>query len=600
MTASLFKITSLFYLFNAFLLSSKLPDGLFTTKELGLYFSVGLSCLLAVLAYFRKKQKITSKLNIGDLLVLSYLILIPLFQFLFQWSGLGNIAVHSAYGFAYFSLRVLISDLKPVELVNALAELLVTVFCFQLLIAIAQHGNLMPSYYPLFGATGMFFNPGPFAIFTSALIAFVFVLWFIKLLQKQYGWLVFYTLILGLGIYFVALSLSRSAWIGLFIGMLFSSLIILFVHKEAFFRRYKIPVRISALIFFLALIPIGLFLYKMKADSANGRGLVWRSTGLMISDLWDRGVGIGNFAPQYIHYQAAYLSKSNDNLEKYGQLAGDSRYAFNDLLHTFAESGLIGVLLFLSIVVYLFFISIRFICLHKAKHWAILLICGGMSSLIVILIAGLTSYPLQMVPISILFWFIVVIIVSVQPAMNGYALKSGGALFVAIVLTLSAGLYFYYFKVKTQAYLEWMAEDKNVVKDVDKLLSFYPLLNNSSHYLLTIGNEYMDKKEYGKAIVYLKRAVQYSPSKEFYYALGNCYEKQGNILEAEKNYLLVQQAIPNLLKPYYLVAMMHYNNGDVKVFKMKAKEALDFKPKINNGEVMQMQQELQQRLLEVD
>lgn len=587
-----FKIVSIILLFNAFLVSSKLPDGLFTTKELGLYFSVTFSCALVLLKYFHKKRKLILRLTLVDLLVLAYLILIPFFHFLFHSVVIGSIAVHVAYGFIYFSLRLLISDLKTVELVNSLAEILVIVFCFQLLIAIAQHGNLMPSYYPMFGATGMFFNPGPFAVFTSALIAFVYVLWFNKLLQKQYGWLVFYTLILSLGVYFVALSLSRSAWIGLFVSTSLSSVVLLFVHYGAFFRKYKIQIGASALICILVLIPISLFLYEMKEDSANGRALVWKSTGLMLNDSWDTGVGIGNFAPKYIHYQAAYLNRSNDNLKRYGQLAGDSRYAFNDVLQIFAESGLIGILLFLSIVVYLFLISIRNIRLYKANHWTILLICGSMASLIVILVAGLTSYPLQMVPISVLFWFLVAIIVSVQPAMKAYTVKRISVLFLGIALTLFSGLYFYYFKVKTQVYLGWMDEEKKEVKDVNRLLSFYPLLNNSAHYLFTIGNVYMDKEDYGEAIVYLKRAVQYSPAKEFYYALGKCYEKQGNLLEAENTYTLVQHAIPNLLKPYYLIAMMHHDNGDMLMFKMKAEEAIDFEPKINNIEVIEMKQEL--------
>lgn len=517
----------------------------------------------------------------------------------FKSVGLGNIAVHVAYGFVYFSLRVLVIDLKPVDLANALAEVLVTVFCLQLLIAIAQYSNFMPSYHIAFEVTGMFFNPGPFAIYTSSLIAFVSVLWLIKLLQKQYDWLVFYTLILNIGVYFVALSLSRSAWMGLFVSVFISSLAILIVNYEAFFRRNKILVWLCALVFILVLFPVGIFLYDMKVDSANGRGLIWNATGLMISDSWDRGVGIGNFAAEYIHYQASYFNQSDDNHEKYGQLAGDSRYAFNDLLQTFAESGLIGLLLFLSIIISLFFISIRFIRLHKSKHWAILLICGGMAPIIVILVAGLTAYPLQMVPISILFWFLVAILVSVQPAMESYTLKRVRAVFLGIVFTLSSGLYFYYFKVKTQAYIQWMDEEKKETKEMDKLVVNYPLLNNSSYYLLSIGNGYMDQKEYGKAIIYLKRAVQYSPAKEFYYALGECYEKQGNMQEAEKVYTLVQQAIPNLLKPHYLIAMMYFNNGNIKTFRVKAQEALNFKPKINNAEVAEMKQELN-RLLTLD
>ncbi len=541
------------------------------------------------------------KLTVVDLLVVAYLILIPFFHLLFfKFVNISALVVQGAYGLSYFSLRILTSDLKPIELVNALTEIIVIIVCFQLLVAIAQHIGFMPSYYPIFGATGMFFNPGPFAIFTSALIAFVYILWIIKLLKRQYGWLAFYTLILGVGVYFVVLSLSRSAWIGLFVGIFLSSLIILFINNEAFFRRNKIFIRVCVSILFLALIPISLFLYEMKADSANGRALVWKATGLMINDSWNKGVGIGNFAPEYVHYQAAYFNQSEKNIERYGQLAGDSRYAFNDLLHTFAESGLIGLLLFLAIVIYLFFISIRLLRLHKAKHWAILLICGSMASIIVILVSGLTTYPLQMIPINILFWFLIAIIVWVHPTIMAYSFNLRRRLLLGSVLLLFSSLYLYYFKVKTRAYLLWENEEKKEVRDIDTLLFIYPILNTSPYYLLRISKEYIKQEKYGEAIIYLRSAINYSPEKEFYYSLGKCYEKQGDILQAEKIYALVQQAIPNLLKPYYLIAMMHYDNGDVKTFKAKAQEAIDFSPKINNIEVMEMKQRLRQLLLELD
>src|SRR5690606_18195075 len=58
---------------------------------------------------------------------------------------------------------------------------------------------------------------------------------------------------------------------------------------------------LCASVFILVLIPVGTFLYDMKENSANGRGLIWNAIGLMISDSLDRGVDIGNFTPEYIH-----------------------------------------------------------------------------------------------------------------------------------------------------------------------------------------------------------------------------------------------------------------------------------------------------------
>ncbi|WP_257669243.1 hypothetical protein [Parapedobacter tibetensis] len=48
----LLRVTLICLLSNAFLVSTKLPDGLFTAKELGLYFSVSIASLCAAVSLF--------------------------------------------------------------------------------------------------------------------------------------------------------------------------------------------------------------------------------------------------------------------------------------------------------------------------------------------------------------------------------------------------------------------------------------------------------------------------------------------------------------------------------------------------------------------
>lgn len=598
-----FRIILLFLFVNAFLVTSKLPDGLFTAKELGLYFSSGLSCLLSGLTCYKRKAKLALQLHIFDLLTFGFLVLLPLSHFfIIQRISPSAVVSHISFGVLYFSIRVLASDMKIAELAYVFTEMLVIFLCFNLLIASAQYFRVISSYHPILGATGMFFNPGPFAIYMSASISFVFVIGLIRLLQKLYGWAIFYIFLLGLGLFFIALSLSRSAWIGLGLALFSSSIAVLFVYKETWFRRNWPTIRNYSAIALLLVIPAGSAIYEMKIDSAIGRELIWKSTALMIKDFWCVGVGMGNFASEYIHYQGAFLNMSPDNLESYGRLAGDPRFAFNDSLQTVAETGIVGISLFLGIVVYIFWVSIRFIFSGNAESDVGLLVCGGIACLTCILAASATAYPLQMVPIKVLFWLTIAVVISTLPLPKStYKFNNSlVVLFFGFILTVTSGLSFYYFHIKTNSYLQWKMEEKKEIMDTNKLLSLYPLLYSSASYLQTIAYQYMVQGNYRKAQFYLEAAVKYSPEKENYYALGTCHEKQGNFQDAEKTYRIVQAAVPNLMKPYYLLAMMHYTRGDTIMFKKATSEALTFEPKVRNREVIRMKLELQQLLLEID
>lgn len=72
------------------------------------------------------------------------------------------------------------------------------------------------SYYPELGSTGLFFNPGPHAIYLAISTPWVVVYTIKKFAVKQYVQGLFGVILLGLGTFLIAILMSRSAWIGLF------------------------------------------------------------------------------------------------------------------------------------------------------------------------------------------------------------------------------------------------------------------------------------------------------------------------------------------------------------------------------------------------
>ncbi|WP_257669233.1 O-antigen ligase family protein [Parapedobacter tibetensis] len=596
----LFKISFVLLLFNAFLVSTKLPNGLFTAKELGLYFVVSIASLCAAALLFWRKSE-PFRLGLLDFLVLAYLLILPVVHLLaFKFISFPAILVQTAYGMAYLTIRTMAAALRPAVLVNAVAECVTLVLCFHLATALAQHIGIMPSYYPMFGATGMFFNPGPFAIFTVALMACVLVACGVNLMDKQYAIALFQLVLFVVGCYFVALSLSRSAWIGLLGGSIVPLTAYLAVRFQCRLYMYRKWLYAGGAIVLLLLIPLGYWLYGLKKGSADGRLLVWRTTGGMVGDYWYSGVGVGNFAPNYIHYQAAYLRSSAPASEEFGRLAGDSRYAFNDLLQTVAETGLVGGILLLSIIGLAMYSAWKVLRKESCRRWVVLGSCGLGGAMITILVAGLTAYPLQMTSIALLFWMLVVLLASLSGRTgNNYSMTMRYAL--AILLILGAAVYTYYGTKRVGAYLGWLQEKTERSAGItDTLPAARLMLWDDVAYLSHRADLHRKRGDYRKAARLLERVVRLNPAPAFHYVLGSCYEHLADTGKALASYRLVGTAIPNLLGPKYREAMLYHRLGDIETFRIKAQEALIFKPKVMNGEVVEMQSELRGLLRGLD
>src|SRR5690606_25333780 len=115
-------------------------------------------------------------------------------------------------------------------------------------------------------------------------------------------------------------------------------------------RHYRKLWLVGGALLLLAVFPLVYHLFQLKPASAQGRGLTWNSTVLLIQNHALTGVGTGNFAVNYLRYQADFLDGLNNNEHVYFQLAGDNRYAFNDFLQLTAESGIPGGLIFLLLL----------------------------------------------------------------------------------------------------------------------------------------------------------------------------------------------------------------------------------------------------------
>src|SRR3954452_10660474 len=118
-------------------------------------------------------------------------------------------------------------------------------------------------------------------------------------------------------------------------------------------------VSVTGLTYFAVLAPQASRDRVLKADGGTGRTDIWKVGSRMVSDHPVRGVGSGNFKISSIHYVLKPGSI------KYDFFIDHPKVAHNMYLHVLAELGVVGLLLFVSIIAFALMSA-----LHAARTFA--------------------------------------------------------------------------------------------------------------------------------------------------------------------------------------------------------------------------------------
>ena len=138
---------------------------------------------------------------------------------------------------------------------------------------------------------------------------------------------------------------------------------------------------------------------QVHDTTINHRYFIWQVAWEMARDRPVLGVGYGEFASQFPRYR--------DDLRDgawYGSLIGaqqmeDTRYAHNELLHLWAECGLLGLLAFVWMIG-----CVGWILLDHLRRGASLYVWALVAGIGVMLIHSLVSYPLHLPFNGMIFW----------------------------------------------------------------------------------------------------------------------------------------------------------------------------------------------------
>lgn len=332
---------------------------------------------------------------------------------------------------------------------------------------------------------------------------------------------------------------SRSSWLALIISVCY------IMQKKwsalgDFLRKYRL------LILFLLLGVLTLLFYY-KIPSAQGRLYIWFIS-LLSSDN-NIVFGLGNEASQthYMIWQAQFL-KANPN-SCFAFLADEITVPYNEFLKIYVENGLVGVVLFLTIIYNAF--SVKEI-LKSTEGYVVL--CRGV--LLCLLLFSFFSYPFSYVQFKLLMIVCLAILSSSMNVKNCVLVKGVTWKWLKVAV---GGLGFFflhqqfdYFQIEKKWDVAIREYPTKKIESIKHMQQVAPVLSKNPFFLSSFAAMRRENGEYSEAIRLYKTSLSYRNSYYTYIDLGKCYSFSDSISMALKCWNIASQMIPSRFLPIYL------------------------------------------------
>lgn len=480
------------------------------------------------------------------------------------------------------------------------------------------YGNLqLLGYYPSnhsgFNITGSFFNPGPYAGFLAvvwpvALGMYLFRAKIIALVSsgQHKGTDIkfkitnaFFHYIPPLGIVTIMVVLpatrSRAAWLAVLTGS-----IVMLIYKYGILKRinsWGSIKRIWVAIVAIIVLVMGLYgVYHFKKGSADGRMLIWKVSTNIIKENPVFGVGFDRFKAHYMDAQAEYFV--SDLHSPAVMVADNTYYAFNEPLQFVVENGLFGMVLAMTFMFLLFKIRVT----PEKNELKIL----GLSVLLTVLVFGMFSYPVQILPIKIVCVTTLALLVVVEVKKYDFFSEIKGNVWggkLAVVITASVLLLYSYPYMQSMgaAFLNWKRAldtyNYGLYEDsVEEFEKTYPTLHKDGDFLMNYGKALVMAGEHERAVKILEQAKHHLNTTIMETAIGDAHKALGNYSTAEAAYRHAANMIPHRFYPPYLLAKMYDESGQAEKAKAKAREILDKEVKVPSTAIREIRSEMEKIL----
>lgn len=434
---------------------------------------------------------------------------------------------------------------------------------------------------------GTFHNSGIFAIYTSIIWSMSFGFYMVAKNTQLKNRMIHHICGVNilLGIIVLPSTHSRSSWIGVILVVL---LYCLSKNKRSAglitSKKILIVTTVTSL-----LLTSFFAMYFFKKDSADGRMIIWKTGLIAAQDTPLTGIGFGQIKNRFPDYQEIYFS---GNPKDAFQFADKVNYAFNDLLQLLIENGIVGVILLV-----IFMITV----LTKIRSYSFSdpVTFGALSGLIAFFSASLFSYPLEIVSLYFLLFFLIFIICRDQEptyVVNPLISK----IFYVIIITGSIYLFEKQVKVLQskneveRAQFAITNEDYEFAKE--KYIKALGIMPDEINILPGYGLTLLKLKEYDQSIKVLLEADKHLSDTYISCNLGLAYSAIGNYTKSEFHLKKAIAQMPNRMYSKYLLANMYKESNDYANAATIASEIVSMPVKIESAATMDMRSQMQNLL----
>jgi len=493
---------------------------------------------------------------------------------------------HEPLFYVKWSLLIMLyisARLIPILNTGRLLYLLVTGGLIQAIIVFAQCGGIISSLNGNFNITGTFTNPGHVAVYLSGSIVSAIIL--LRQNYKTAGKPNQILLSIFISILFTALCLCKSRTS--FIALL-AALVTISLQTNWFKNLTKVRKSTVIVIGLVLLLFAGVGSYHIRAKSADARILIWRVSTKLFTQAPLVGNGIESFKTLYMYKQAEYFS-ANPN-SKYNLVANNHYQSFNEFIHLACEQGIVGLLLFLSIMGY---------ALIKGKSLIV------RPLLVWLLVSSCFLYTADIFPVIILFPIIPGISDSdhcVTYSGRGYRLVDTTTCFAALSILLGGILvYSTYHKDKYDAICKKLIQKDSFYNSegVMTLLqhSNYDIIKRNEEFSLFFAKAAFNYIEPEMATKIIVEMTEYSiTTSTMLCDLGILYQRQKLYSKAEKYYELAANMIPCRIMPNYLLFKLYVETEDYTNAHRMAKKILSQSVSITGSIVLRIRNEVKEWL----
>ena len=567
-TSELLMILPFLIVFSTVFINAKeLENGLVSGKYFWFYGSTALTSAAALIySLFNRKEFRFSRID-GLVFLFAVSVFLSALFFNDASANTTKLVISLLLFVLYLCLRLVINSNRQV--IRLLCFFIVLTGFVEAGWGLLQIYGFLPSQHSLFKITGSFFNPGPYAGY----LAVVFPLALYGSLpcpshRGVFKWIVSAMTAVAILLVLPA-GMSRASWLAVIAGSVvvlagrwrgvftFSGLLRRFTPRndaEGRAPRNDALVKTASVVLGICLTAASIAgMYFLKKDSADGRLLIWKVSASAIIQ-HPLGVGLGHFPHAYGETQAAYFA-SGKATETEEYVAGNPEYGFNEFLQIAVESGIVGLLLFIGMLVCAF----RGLIQSKNR--------GAAGSLAALLVFACFSYPFSVLPFPIVLVFLLAMSSGGTPAcrqtgrmkrtegMNACLsavttdYKSVKVIFTAVGCAIVTAFCLWREYPVYQAYSQWKSCQiyyrtgmyKEAVQGYEPL---YPYLNDQIRFLFEYGRSLSQTERPQQNSEVLRHATKISCDPMLYNIIGKNCQAMKEYDTAEKSFRKAALIVP--------------------------------------------------------